>query len=152
MNSYKKYLMVLQLILITLFSIIISFPAMTQSKEQNEIEQAVELLKTAMVNGKQQQLEDLVMDNLTYGHSGGKVENKKAFVEAFVSGNSNFEEIELTEQSVIISDNTAIVRHKLSGKTNDKGKEPGTVHLSVLLVWQKQKTQWKLLARQAVKI
>jgi ketosteroid isomerase-like protein len=43
------------------------------------------------------------------------------------------------------------VRHIFSAVTNDGGK-PGEAHLSVLMVWMKQKGQWKLLARQAVKV
>jgi hypothetical protein len=45
----------------------------------------------------------------------------------------------------------AIVRHKLNATTNDSGK-PGEVHLLVLLIFQKDHKEWKLLARQAVKI
>jgi ketosteroid isomerase-like protein len=32
------------------------------------------------------------------------------------------------------------------------GKEPADIKLRIILVWQKQNRQWKLLARQAVKI
>ena len=39
----------------------------------------------------------------------------------------------------------------LNAKTNDGGK-PAEVHLKVLLIWQKGKSGWKLLARQAIKI
>jgi len=45
----------------------------------------------------------------------------------------------------------AIVRHIFKAKTNDGGK-PGEVNIRVLLIWQKQKGGWKLLARQAVRI
>jgi hypothetical protein len=37
-------------------------------------------------------------------------------------------------------------------KTNDAGKAPGEVNIKVLLIWQKQKGSWKLLARQAVRV
>ena len=47
--------------------------------------------------------------------------------------------------------NTAWVRNIFSAITNDGGK-PGEANLSVLMVWMKQKGQWKLLARQAVKV
>jgi len=60
-------------------------------------------------------------------------------------------DIDLTEQTIKVSGNTAIVRHILSGNTNDGGK-PGTVKLGVLTIWQKQKGQWRLLARQAFKL
>ena len=47
-----------------------------------------------------------------------------------------------------ISGNTAIVRHRLDARTNDGGK-PGEAHLFVLLIFQKDHKQWKMLARQA---
>jgi ketosteroid isomerase-like protein len=79
------------------------------------------------------------------------VQNKEAFVEALTSGKSDFVTIDLSEQTVKVVGNAAIVRHKLSATTNDNGN-PGTVKLQILLVWLKQKGEWKLLARQAVKV
>ena len=64
---------------------------------------------------------------------------------------SDFVSIDLTEQTISISDDVAVVRHVLNAKTNDGGK-PAEVHLKVLLIWQKGKSGWKLLARQAIKI
>jgi ketosteroid isomerase-like protein len=80
------------------------------------------------------------------------LKNKSAFVDAFVSGKSDFLDITLTDQTITISDNTALVRHNLAANTNDPGKGPAKVNLHVLTVWQKQGGSWKLLARQAVKI
>jgi ketosteroid isomerase-like protein len=59
--------------------------------------------------------------------------------------------IDLSEQTISISEKVAIVRHTLNAKTNDGGK-PAEVHLKVLVIWQKGKSGWKLLARQAIKI
>ncbi|HEY4336583.1 MAG TPA: nuclear transport factor 2 family protein, partial [Puia sp.] len=64
---------------------------------------------------------------------------------------SDFVTVDLSNQTVKVVGNTAWVRHTLTATTNDGGK-PGNAHLSVLLVWVKQKGQWRLLARQAVKI
>jgi ketosteroid isomerase-like protein len=72
-------------------------------------------------------------------------------VEKIVSGKSDFVSIDLAEQTISISGKVALVRHILHAKTNDGGK-PGEVHLRILLVWQKKGGQWKLLARQAVKM
>ena len=58
--------------------------------------------------------------------------------------------MELTEQTIKITGDIAVVRNKLDGKTADGGK-PGEAHLYVLMVWQKTKSGWSLLARQAVK-
>jgi hypothetical protein len=111
---------------------------------------AVEQLRLAMIGGDSLALDRLTARQLSYGHSGGGVDDKAGFVHKLVSGQSDFVDIALTEQSVAISGKTAIVRHLLRATTNDGGK-PGEVLLKVLLVWQKQKGSWKLLARQAVK-
>ena len=126
--------------------------SLAQSKDQAAVGQAVEQLRLLMIDPDQSKLEALASDDLSYGHSGGKIEDKKAFVEAFTSGVSDFKTINLTDQTITIVDNTALVRHKLMAETQDKGKDPAQVKLSVLLVWVKQKGNWKLLARQAVKI
>lgn len=122
-----------------------------QSKDQDAVSQAVEQLRLVMITPDKAKLEALTADALDYGHSAGKIENKAAFIEALVSGASDFISMNLTDQTVTIVDNTALVRHKLTGETMDGGK-PNQPKLSVLQVWIKQRGGWKLLARQAVKI
>lgn len=125
---------------------------MMGQKEEKAVADAVEKLKVAMVDADKTTLETLAAEKLSYGHSGGHIDDKKEFVEKIVSGASNFVSIDLAEQTINISGDVAIVRHILNAKTNDAGKDPGEVHLRVLLIWQKEKSGWKLLARQAVKI
>ncbi|HEY5747132.1 MAG TPA: nuclear transport factor 2 family protein [Chryseolinea sp.] len=122
-----------------------------QTADEKAVAAAVETLRKAMVDGDKAALEKITAEALSYGHSSGKVEDKAAFVEAIVSGKSDFKSIELADQSISISENVALVRHKLSAETNNDG-QPGTANLGVLLVWQKQKGQWKLIGRQAVKL
>ncbi len=140
---------IIVLLLITSFSVFTNVFA--QSKEEAAVASAVEMLKKAMIEGKKEALENIAADALSYGHSAGKVEDKAEFVRAIVSNESDFVTIDLTDQTIRIVGNNAIVRHKLSATTNNNG-QPGTAKLSVLLVWLKQKGEWKLLARQAVKI
>jgi Domain of unknown function (DUF4440) len=122
-----------------------------QNKDETAVANAVEQLRKAMIDGNKQELEAVVSDKLSYGHSAGLVENKTAFVDKIVSGKSDFVTIELKDQTISISGKTAVIRHKLNATTNDNGK-PGEVHLSILLIFQKDNRQWKLLARQAVKL
>jgi hypothetical protein len=122
-----------------------------QSSKETAVANAVERLRKAMVDGNKVELESIVSDKLSYGHSGGHIDDKKEFVEKLTTGKSDFVTMELTEQTISISGKTAIVRHKLAATTNDGGK-PGEVHLLVMMVWQKQGGNWKLLARQAVKV
>lgn len=142
--NYRKHIF----FFLFLVSTAISF---AQPKKEAQVNAAVEKLKLAMVSGERAALESIAADQLSYGHSSGLVETKAQFVEKIASGSSDFVTIELKNQTITISGNTAIVRHELHGTTNDNNK-PGEVHLRIMLVWQKQNKEWKLLGRQAVKI
>ncbi|MBK9336287.1 MAG: glycoside hydrolase family 88 protein [Lewinellaceae bacterium] len=124
----------------------------TADSEAAGVAHAVEMLRQALLSGDRTALENITARELTYGHSSGKIENKTDFVEQLASGRSDFTEINFSEQTISVVGQTATVRHILSAATNDAGKGPGTVRLAVLLVWVKQQDDWKLLARQAVKI
>jgi Domain of unknown function (DUF4440) len=135
---------------LSLFCIFFFTATHAQSSKQLAVEKSVEQLKKAMIDADSATLDLLTATELSYGHSSGHLDTKQDFVTKIVSGKSDFVSIELTEQTISISGNTAVVRHKLNAVTNDNGK-PGEVHLLVLLIWQKQHGAWKLLARQAVK-
>jgi hypothetical protein len=126
-------------------------PALAQGKDDPALVAAVESFRKTLIDPDKGSLDRLTMNELTYGHSSGLIQDKAAFEQALLSGSSDFVSIDLSDQTISVVGNTAWVRHTLSAVTNDGGK-PGTTHLSVLLVWMKQKGQWKLLARQAVKV
>lgn len=124
--------------------------AMAQSRQETAIADAAEALRTAMISGDRAALERLVLPQLSYGHSGGHIDDQAEFVEKLASGKSDFVTIDITGQTVTVVDDVAILRHKLHATTNDKGV-PGTVDLMIMMVWKKTGRTWKLLARQAVK-
>ena len=130
--------------------LIASNSGVAQNKKETAVAKAVEDLKNAMISADSAKLAALVADDLSYGHSGGKIEDKATFIQTLVSGHSDFITIELTEQNIKLYGNTAVVRHILNAVTNDNGK-PGSVKLSILTVWNKQKGKWKMVARQAVR-
>ena len=125
--------------------------AAAQTKDETAVARAVESLRKAMIDADKAELGRLTAEKLSYGHSSGKVENKAAFIQSLVSGQSDFVTIDLTNQTIAITGETAIVRHTLNAKSNDGGK-PGTVHLHIMLAWNRQGGQWKLVGRQAVKV
>jgi Domain of unknown function (DUF4440) len=142
--NYRKHTFIFIFLISTVVSI-------AQSKKEAQVNAAVEKLKLSMVSGERSALESIAADQLSYGHSGGLIETKAQFVEKIATGASDFVTIDLKNQTVTVSGNTAIVRHELHATTNDSNK-PGEVHLRVMLVFQKQGKEWKLLGRQAVKI
>jgi ketosteroid isomerase-like protein len=118
-----------------------------------EVSDAVEQLRKAMISADGAVLRQLASDELSYGHSNGSVQNKQQFISSFTSVESVFINIEISGQTVQIINDTAIVRHTLSAETDDKGKGPGSIKISILLVWVKNDQQgWKLVARQAVRV
>jgi len=140
---------ILVLFLLTLS--VVLFQSLNAQEKNSSIEKAVLQLKEALLSGNEAQLRAISSKHLSYGHSNGLIENQDAFVATLISGKSVFLSIDLSEQTMDQVENTAIVRHTLYAKTNNEGVL-GEVKLKVLMIFQKKKGAWKLLARQAVKI
>ncbi|PKK35422.1 DUF4440 domain-containing protein [Siphonobacter sp. SORGH_AS_0500] len=138
-------------IVLYLSLVLIAFASQAQSKDETAVAEAVEQLKAAMIKGDKRALNAITNDQLNYGHSSGIVEDKAAFVDNLTNGNSVFKSITLTDQTITIVGNTALVRHILTGETANKG-QAGQVKIGVLLTWIKEKGKWVLLGRQAYKV
>lgn len=143
--------MIKHLILVVCITYASILTVTAQDKNREDVEKAVIQLKDAMLSGQEASLMAISSKNLTYGHSNGVIEDQEAFVYALASGNNNFTSITLSDQTVEVLGKIALVRHNLTGNTHNKGADPATVNLGVLLVWQKEGKNWKLLARQAFK-
>nr|WP_314492694.1 nuclear transport factor 2 family protein [uncultured Chryseobacterium sp.] len=138
--------------LIVVMSFLVAIAVFGQKKNDiQSVSDAAEKLRSAMISGEKSALESLIVPELTYGHSGGHIDDAAEFVEKLVSKKSDFVTIDISNQNIQIVGNTAIVRHHFYATTADQGKAPGDVTLDILLVWTKVKKDWKLLARQAVK-
>jgi len=137
---------------IAVFFIFSSLFLCAQNNVEKSIANQVEMLRQAMVNADEVALNELVCEKLSYGHSAGYVEDKKEFIRKLTSGENDFVNIDLSNQTINISGKVAVVRHRLDANTKDAGKPPAQIKLLILMVWQKDHGTWKLLARQAVKI
>ncbi|WGT64904.1 nuclear transport factor 2 family protein [Variovorax paradoxus] len=127
-------------------------PAGGGASAEPAVAAAAERLRVAMIDPTPAALGALVADDLSYGHSGGRVDTKDSFIGDLIAGKSDFVSIAITEQTIkVVGGDTAIVRHTLAADTLDSGK-PGKVALKILGIWKKQGNDWKLLARQAVRI
>jgi hypothetical protein len=124
--------------------------ATAQSKDEMQLTSQVEALRKAMVDADEGVLNNLVSADLSYSHSSGLLDTKTSFISALVNKKSDFSSITITGQTIQIFGETAIVRHKLAGVTVDTGT-PANVSLNVLLVWQKVKGGWTLIARHAAR-
>ena len=148
LHSYMNAPTIKRIMLIA--SLCLSPWALADDNETALVGKKVEQLRSAMIDGDAKALKQLSSPLLSYGHSGGHIEDQSAFIEKIVSGKSDFVTMELTDQTISISGDVALVRHNLNADINDGGVA-NTIHLGILLVWQKQAGEWKLLARQAIK-
>ena len=122
------------------------------AQPEKEVGKIVEELRLAMIDPSTDGLKKITSLDLSYGHSSGLMENQNEFIEALVSGKSDFKSITLSDQSIkFTGKNIALVRHKLKGETLTAGVV-GAINIGVLLVWIKEKGGWKLVARQAFKL
>ena len=125
--------------------------ALAQSGEEAAVAQAVERLRAAMLAADRGQLDALTAPQLSYGHSGGVVEDKARFIDVVAGKRTVYKSIAQSDQSVSMAGDNAIARHVLATETESEGR-PGSARVGVMQVWQKQGGQWRLLARQAFRI
>lgn len=123
-------------------------PAFAETADATAVANAVAALTKAMLAADKAGLESLVADQLSYGHSGGVVQDKAAFVDVIASKKTIYKSIVLSDQTVAIAGPNAIVRHAWLGESESGGKS-NISKIGILQVWQKQGADWKLLARQA---
>jgi ketosteroid isomerase-like protein len=123
----------------------------SDNKEKVEVASRVEALREAMIDADGAKLKELTSSDLSYGHSSGNIQNQTAFIEKIVNGESDFVSIELQNQTIEIVGDAAIVRHNFAAHTKDGGVDKD-IKIGIMLIWQKQKGKWLLIARQAFKL
>lgn len=127
------------------------FAQKSNIKEETAVNNQVEILRKAMIDADGVKLKTLTSENLSYVHSNGNFQNQAEFIDGIVSGKSDFVTIDFQNQTISIQNDVAIVRHVLSAHTKDDGIDRD-IKIGIMLVWQKQKNNWILIARQAYKL
>ena len=122
-----------------------------QSKAELKVAEAVETLNKGIIDPEQSLLQGIISESLSYGHSGGKVQNKAEFIDDLFNGDFNFSSITPMDQTISVSGKNAIVRQIFVAKATNKGV-PTDIRIGNLMVWRKEGGSWKLLARQAFKL
>lgn len=138
-----------------LFILLLSFctsVVFSQGGKDAAVWSKVEALNKAVFETKDSAvIEDLVAENVTYGHSSGLLENKRVMLHHAVTGPEEFKNVSSERISTTYEGSTVIVRYFLRGDVSNNGNTT-PLNLSILQVWGKDKGKWKLFARQAVKV
>jgi hypothetical protein len=97
-------------------------------------------------------LESLFANTATYGHSHGKIQTRKEAIDGVVSNQSVYKDTAISNIKVIVENNTAIVRYLFKAKENKKDGTVAPLNFMMMLVWIKEKNDWKLFGRQAANL
>lgn len=131
----------------------IGFAGFAQYKPIKEVsDKVMELHKAIFIDKDSLALESLLAYEVNYGHSGGKVENRKDMIENASHNKSTYTEIKTEINQVIINGSTAVVRCLLTGTETKEDGKVIPLKLNTLQTWVLVKKKWKLMGRQSVKV
>jgi ketosteroid isomerase-like protein len=137
-------------VLIGFLCLFSGYVAAIPAAADKDVAQAVDHLTQAMLHKDIPELNALTAENLTYGHSSGKIQDKKAFIDDIETGKSAFKTLEMQNQTITVSGDVALVRHHFSAQAL-KGTEVVPTEIENFQIWQKQEGKWLLVGRQAFK-
>ena len=128
-------------------------PAFAGSADEDAVAKNVEAFRLAQVAADAKAFDALCAAELSYSHSDGRVEDKAAFIANATSGKSKFLSLAYQDPKIRVVGTAAIVRFHWVGESQAvaDGKKNAT-NLHILMNWQKQGADWKLLSRSSTKL
>jgi len=128
-------------------------PVATSQVSEADVTAAVGQFVQAMLTADENILKAILSEDLVFGHSGGKVQNKTEFIAEILSGDPFvYLKIEPEDQTIKLAGDAAIVRHIFTAETRNVNGEPGNLRVGNVMVWRLQDGNLKLLARQAYRL
>jgi ketosteroid isomerase-like protein len=128
-------------------------PASAASVEEDAVAKNVEAFRTAQFAADAKALDALCAAELSYSHSDGRVEDKATFVANATNGKSKFLVLEYLDPQIRVVGPAAIVRfHWVAESETVADGTKSKTNLHILMNWQKQGAEWKLLSRASTKL
>ncbi len=120
--------------------------------DEDMILKNVETFRAGQAAGKADAIAPLLADDLSYSHSSGAVDDKAKLLSGISTANYKWTTLEYKNPTVKVVGPAAIVRFNFVGEQEftDGKKTPQNLH--ILMNWQKQGSDWKLLSRGATKL
>ena len=121
--------------------------------DEDAVTKNLEAFRAAQAAANAEILASLCAAELSYSHSSGVVEDKATFIANATNGKSKWLSLVYENPSVRVVGPAAIVRFHWLGEQEAvaDGKKSAT-NLHILMNWQKQGSDWKLLSRSATKL
>ena len=121
--------------------------------DEEAVAKNLEAFRAAQASANAEILASLTAPELSYSHSSGVVEDKATFIANATNGKSKFLSLAYKDPKIRVVGNAAIVRFHWVAESEaiPDGKKSAT-NLHILMNWQKQGADWKLLSRAATKL
>lgn len=131
-----------------------AFALSAQSKAEKAIIERTYLLSHTVFGTKDSMtMEDLFARQVTYGHSGGKIETREEAVTGITKNKSVYTDTAISNIRVTRKGNdAAIVRYLFRANEHKADGTVAPLNFTMLLVWVKEQGKWRLMGRQAVKL
>ena len=131
--------------------LLLSGAASAQGGDEAAVAQNVEILRKAQLEADRASLAQVTSDQVSYGHSDGRVETKEQFIAGVMNRKQVVKSLTFPDLKLSVAGDAAIVRHIFLSESDLDGKAT-TTRIGALQVWQKQGGTWKLLARQGFRL
>ena len=130
-----------------------AIPALAASADEETVAKHVEAFRAAQVAADAKALDALCAPELSYSHSDARIEDKATFIANATNNKSRFLSLEYKDPQMRVVGPAAIVRFHwvAEGESIPDGKKSST-NLHILMNWQKQGAEWKLLSRASTKL
>jgi ketosteroid isomerase-like protein len=149
MNIDRRHL-VLPALAIGLLGVVPTFAA---SADEDAVATNVEAFRAAQFAADAKALDALCAPELSYSHSDGRVEDKATFIANATSGKSKFLSLAYGDPKIRVVGTAAIVRfHWVAESQSVADGTKSATNLHILMNWQKQGADWKLLSRASTKL
>ena len=120
--------------------------------DEDAVLKNVEAFRAAQAAGNAEALVSLLAEELSYSHSNAKIDTKAQLLDGVAKANYKWTSLEYKDPTVRIVGPAAIVRFNFVGEQEFTDGKKTPQNLAILMNWQKQGSDWKLLSRAATKL
>lgn len=140
-------------IILILVTGVLEINAQTAKDEKQIIERTQLLSKTVFGTKDSLTLEDLFAKTATYGHSHGNLQTREEAITGISHNKSVYTDTSVKDIKVIFGNSgVAIARYLFNATETSKEGKVTPLRFTMMLVWIKEKSKWRLFGRQAVSI
>lgn len=131
--------------------VLTTLPAFAGADEDTVLKN-LEAFRAAQAAGNPEVIAALCADDLSYSHSNAKIDTKASLLDGIAKANYKWTSLLYKDPTVKVVGPAAIVRFTFVGEQEFTDGKKTPQNLAILMNWQKQGNDWKLLSRAATKL